>query len=62
MIVSSMELFKLLPCEVWDAERVPTGDHGVRVVGKESVLKVLREYPLVICLQIQKHTHMYVMQ
>lgn len=50
--MGSMELFKLLPREVWDAQRMPPGDHRVRVVRQESVLKVLREYPLVVCLQI----------
>lgn len=47
-----MELLELLPREVWDAQRVTPGDHGVRVVGQEAVLKVLREYPLVVRLQI----------
>lgn len=44
-----MELFKLLPREVWDAQWVTTRDHPVCVVREEAVLKVLREYPLVIC-------------
>lgn len=52
VVVGSMELLELLPREVWDAQRVTPGDHGVRVVGQEAVLKVLREYPLVVRLQI----------
>lgn len=49
-----MELFKLLPCEVWDAQGIAPGDHRVRVVRQESVLNVLREYPLVVSLQIKE--------
>lgn len=41
VVMGSMELFKLLPREVWDAQRMAPGDHRVRVVRQESVLKVL---------------------
>lgn len=59
VIMRRMELFKLLPREIWDAQWVTTRDHRIRVVRKEAVLKVLWEYPLVICLQIKK-IHIYV--
>ena len=55
--MGGVELFKLLPREVWDAQRMAPGDDRVRVVRQESVLKVLREYPLVICLQTKKIIH-----
>lgn len=55
--MGGVELFELLPREVWDAQRVAPGDHRVRVVRQEVVLKVLREYPLVIRLQIKKIIH-----
>lgn len=58
VVVRGMELSQLLPREVWDAQGVTSGDHSVRVVRKESVLKVLREDPLVVCLSSEKrHTN-----
>lgn len=54
VIMCSMEVSELLPREVWDAQGVTTGDHGVRVVRKQKILKVLREYPLVVCLQMKR--------
>lgn len=53
VIVSSVELFQLLPRELWDAQWVPSRNHGVRVVRKKLVLEVLGEYPLVVCLEIE---------
>lgn len=41
VVVHGVELSELLPCEVGDAQGVPSGDHRVRVVRKQAVLKVL---------------------
>lgn len=49
-----MELFQLLPRELWDAQWVPSGNHGVCVVRKKLVLEVLGENPLIVCLEIEK--------
>lgn len=49
-----MELFQLLPRELWDAQWVPARDHRVRMVRKKLVLEVLGEYPLIVCLEIEK--------
>lgn len=51
--MSSVELFQLLPRELWDAEWVPSRNHGVCVVRKKFVLEVLGEYPLIVCLEIE---------
>lgn len=53
VIVSSVELFQLLPREIRDAQWVPSRNHRVCVVRKKLVLEVLGEYPLVVCLEIE---------
>lgn len=54
VVVRGMELSQLLPREVWNAQGVTSGDHSIRVVRQESVLKMLGEYPLIICLQVKR--------
>ena len=41
VVVRGVELSELLPREVRDAQGVPSGDHRVRMVRKQAVLKVL---------------------
>ena len=41
VVVHGVELSELLPCEVRDAQGVPSGDHRVCMVRKQAVLKVL---------------------